>query len=209
MTFLINVLLTTLFCIGLNDPGKNPGTYQDYVLQQLKPDCYYTWGSYQDVNMANPKYDPMLFGLSESLINKAVFLAKLYPGKTWLLLNEPEGSDQSNIKPEIAAVWFDKAYTQIKAVDSTALIACCGVMIRNEGIDWLDKFVKAAKYKPDVWHIHIYINSVEMSDWLAFWNWFLWWDDKAGNNLPIYVTETCATYQTSQNKLLLYVDMLL
>ena len=36
MTFLVNVLLTTLFCIGLNDPGKNPGTYQDYVLQLLQ-----------------------------------------------------------------------------------------------------------------------------------------------------------------------------
>lgn len=203
MTFLVNVLLTTLFCIGLNDPGKNPGTYQDYVLQQLKPDCWYNWAIYSEDNLKNTSFNPMLWRVNEGTLKTAVNLAIKYPGKTWLVYNEPEGSDQANTKPEIAADWFDKVYTQIKAVDSTAVIACCGVMIRNEGIDWLDKFVKAAKYKPDVWHIHIYINSVEMSDWLAFWNWFLWWNDKAGNNLPVYVTETCATYQTSQDKLLL------
>lgn len=203
MNFLVNALLTTLFCIGLNDPGKNPGTYQDYVLQQLKPDCWYNWAIYSEDNLKNPSFNPMLWVVNEGNLKTAVNLASKYPGRTWLIYNEPEGSDQSNTKPEDAAIWFDKAYKAIKDADSTATVACCGVMVRNEGIDWLDKFVKSAKYKPDVWHIHIYINSVEMSDWLAFWNWFLWWNDKAGNNLPVYVTETCSTYQPIQDKLLL------
>lgn len=204
MTFLVNMFLAlaTTWCVGLNDPGKNPGTYQDYVLQQLKPDCYYTWGSYQEANLPNPLYNPMLFTVTEKGITQAVRLAKLYPGRTWLIYNEPEGSDQSNTKPEVAAEWFDKAYTQIKEVDSTATIACCGVMVRPEGIDWLDKFVKEAKHKPDIWHIHIYINSQNMNDWLSFWSWFLWWNNKSGDNKPVYVTETCATYQTAQEDIL-------
>lgn len=202
MTFIVNILLSTLFCIGLNDPGKNPGIHQDYVLQQLKPDCFYTWGSYQDANMVNPKYDPMLFKLNAASINKAISLAKQYPGRTWLIYNEPEGSDQSNTIPEIAAYWFDLAYVKIKEVDPTAKVVCCGVMIRTEGIDWLTKFVKEVKYKPDIWHIHIYINSQEMSDWLSFWNWFLHWNAEFGNNLPVYVTETCGTYQVKQERLL-------
>ena len=42
MVFLVNLLvgLTMTFCVGLNDPGKSPGQYQDFALTQLKPNCY-------------------------------------------------------------------------------------------------------------------------------------------------------------------------
>ncbi|RTK96547.1 MAG: hypothetical protein EKK64_03695 [Neisseriaceae bacterium] len=205
MTFLVNLFvgLSMTFCIGLNDPGKNPGQYQDYVLNKLNPDCYYNWAIYSENNLDNPKFNPMLWKLSDGSINQARRLAKQYLGRTWLIYNEPEGSDQANTKPEEAAEWFDKAYNAIKEVDSTATIACCGVMVRNEGITWLDKFVSKVKNKPDVWHVHIYINSQNFNDWLSFWNWWLDWNKKTGNNLPVFITETCATYQESQDDLLL------
>jgi len=200
MTFLVNLFLglSTLFCIGLNDPDKNTGDLQTKVLALLNPDCYYNWAIYSENNLDNPKFDPMLWKVTQGNINQAERLAKQYPGRNWLIYNEPEGSDQANTKPEDAAIWFDKVYKAIKDADSTAIIACCGVMVRNEGIAWLDKFVAKIKNKPDVWHIHIYINSQNFNDWLSFWNWFLWWNNKSGSNLPVYVTETCATYQTAQ-----------
>lgn len=208
MTFLINVLtnilvgFSTLWCIGMNDPAKNPGTYQDYVLNQLNPDCYYNWAIYSEDNLKNTKFDPMLWSVYDARIVQAVNLAKKYPGRTWLVYNEPEGLDQANTKPEKAAEWFDKVYTAIKEVDPTATIACCGVMVRTEGMDWLTEFVKKVVHLPDVWHIHIYINTDKISDWKLFYEWFLWWNEKYGSNKSIYVTETCATYLENQDNLL-------
>jgi hypothetical protein len=205
MTFLVNLFigLSTLFCVGLNDPGKNPGTYQDYVLNQLNPDCFYNWAIYSESNLKNPKFDPMLWGVTDGNLAQAVRLATLYKGRTWLVYNEPEGSDQANTPAESAAIWFDKVYESIKAVDSTSTIACCGVMVRTEGIKWLDSFIKTAKHKPDVWHIHIYVNSTNFNDWLSFWNYWLSWNTAKGNSLPTFITETCNTYQEAQDDLLL------
>jgi hypothetical protein len=75
-------------------------------------------------------------------------------------------------------------------------------MVRTEGMDWLTEFVKKVVHLPDVWHIHIYINTDKISDWKLFYEWFLWWNEKHGSNKSIYVTETCATYLPAQDNLL-------
>ena len=200
MTFLINVLLglSTLFCVGMNDPAKNPGEFQNYVLNQVNPDCYYNWAIYDESNLKNSKFDPMLFRVNDGNIAQAVKLAKQYPGRTWLIYNEPEGIDQSNTSPETAAIWFDKVYTAIKAVDPTSTIACCGVMIRTEGINWLDTFVKNVKHKPDVCHIHVYTPKATFEAWKQYVDYWWYWNDKNGN-LPTYITETCAMSEPSQS----------
>lgn len=204
MPFLISLLvgLSTLWCVGLNDPGKDPGTYQDYVLNQLNPDCYYNWAIYSENNLKNPKFNPMLWRVNQENISQAVRLAKQFNGRTWLVYNEPEGIDQANVDPVTGATWFDLAYDSIKSVDPTAIVACCGVMIRNEGIEWLNTFVKTAKHKPDAWHIHVYVNENKFSTWEPFLDHWWWWNNANGNNLPTYITETCAMYQTAQEDLL-------
>lgn len=77
MTFLVNLFigLSTLFCIGLNDPGKNPGNFQTQVLALLNPDCYYTWGSYQvaNWNCALVNTDGSENGLTDWFITRQTF----------------------------------------------------------------------------------------------------------------------------------------
>lgn len=206
MTYLINLLVIPLFCLGINDPGKNPGSSQD-LAKALNPDCWYNWSVYDEQNLNDPKFTPMLWRVNEGNLKQSVRLATQYKGKTWLVYNEPEGSDQANVDYVTGAKWFDRVYEQIKEVDPSAKIACCGVMLRSEGMYWLNGFYDNVIHKPDVWHIHIYINSPKLSDWLAFYNWFINWNVNHAN-LPIYVTETCAMYQEQDDQIELLKSLL-
>lgn len=204
--FLINLIvgLSTLFCVGMNDPAKNPGYYRDLVFQ-VNPDCYYNWAIYSEDNLKDQKFDPMLWKVTDGAINQAVRLAKQYPGRTWLVYNEPEGQDQANTNAIDGAKWFDKAYEAIKTADPTATIACCGVMIRNEGIDWLNVFIKNAKHLPDVWHIHVFVNQNDFKVWKQFIDYWWNWNSSNGLNKPTFVTETCGMYATAQEDLMIGV----
>ena len=200
MLVMLVMNLATLFCLGINDPGKNPGTYQDYALQ-LNPDCYYNWSIYSENNLDNPKFDPMLWKVTEGNITQAVRLTKAYSGKTWLIYNEPENVSQANVLPGVAAQWFNKAYQQIKAADPTAKVACCGNIVSTQGIEWLNKFIPLVAHYPDIWHIHVYINSNKFNDWKTFIEYWWHWNNTHGN-LPTYITETCGMYQDNQEFLL-------
>jgi len=178
-------------CLAVNDPGKYPGTYQDLALA-LNPTCWLNWGIYDEQNLQDPRFTPMLWKLNEASIKQASDYAAKYPGRTWLLYNEPEGLDQSNTTPASAAFYFDKAFTLIKNLDPTAKIACCGNMVREESIDWLNEFVRLAKFKPDYWHVHIYIADDEPKSWVAFWNYWDFWNVKSFGSLPTLITETCS-----------------
>lgn len=193
--------LTTLFCVGINDPGKNPGQFQNYVLDLLNPDCYFNWGILNTSNLENPKFNPLIWNASDGSINQAVDLTAKYRGRTWLVFNEPENTDQSNLTASEAAKRFDALYTALKASDPTATIACCGVIVSEKGVDWLKQFYTLVKNKPDVWHVHVYINSIKFSDWKAFIDYWWYWNKYALGNKETFITETCGTYQPDQTGL--------
>lgn len=203
MTFLVNLLVgvSTLFCVGLNDPGKNPGQYQDYVLKQLNPDCYYNWAVYSENNLINSEFNPMIFRPNEGNINQAVRLSKQYPSRTWLIYNEPENADQANVTADVAATWFDRAFEAIKQADPTAKIACCGVIVSEKGVNWVKEFYAKVQNKPDYWHIHVYINSTKFTDWKAFIDYWVYWNTQFGNK-KFLITETCGAEQTNQLQLM-------
>ena len=89
---------------------------------------------------------------------------KANPGSTWLIGNEPECPNQDAVTPEVYAVRYHEAYTQIKGWDATAQIAI-GAIVQPTPLRfrWLEKAMAAyqqnhgVKMPVDVWNIHVQI----------------------------------------------------
>lgn len=181
-------------CLGMNQHWLND---TQKMLEMLNPPCWYDWGMREEY-FVDSGYSPMLWRVNNKNLLNAGELAIKYPGKTWFVYNEPEGSDQANTTPEIAAEWFDKAYKIIKNNDPSALVGCCGIMIRTSGIEWMNQFKPGNK--PDFYHIHIY--ATNKSDWKQFVD---YWHYYNSENVPTYITETCGVISNNQDDLLNYV----
>lgn len=182
-------------CLGMNQYWINS---TELALQLLQPECWYNWTNKPEENFQHEGFSPMLWKVNNRNLLEAGELAIKYPGRKWFVYNEPEGADQANTTPEIAAEWFDKAYKIIKLNDPTALVGCCGVMLRTSGITWMDGFKPVNK--PDFYHIHIY--ATNKKDWQQFVD---YWHYYNVDNMPTYITETCGVISNNQADLLNYV----
>ena len=183
-------------CLGMNQYWIND---TQKMLEMLNPPCWYDWGMREEY-FYKQEYSPMIWRVTNARLLQAGELAIKYPGKTWFVYNEPEGKDQANTPPELAADWFDKAYKLIKSVDPSASVGCCGIMLRNEGITWQNTFNQTVTVKPDFYHIHIY--ALTKTDWKSFID---YWHYYNVENVPTYITETCGMYSNDQTELLNYV----
>ena len=90
--------------------------------------------------------------------------AKQYPGRTWLIGNEPDVRWQDNVKAEDYAVAYHNAYTAIKGADITTEVAIGGISqvtpIRLRYLDqiWAAYQTKYGEAMPvDVWNIHAFV----------------------------------------------------
>src|SRR3990167_5654359 len=200
------VLTTVLWlCLGINDPGKQANDY-NAAARALQPDCWWNWGIYDEAHFADPKFVPSYFKLSDGSVTAAAALAKKYPGRTWLVYNEPEGvnNGQANVPPATAATFFTKFYTAVKAADPTAIIACCGTIVSTQGSDWLAAFMAASTTRPDRWHMHIY-GGMNPTDWNYYANYNDWWISAIGGNRGYFISETCGLWSADQTALLKHV----
>lgn len=200
------ILATTLWlCLGINDPGKQPNDF-NIAARSLQPDCWWNWGIYDEAHFADPKFVPSYFKLNDGSITQAATYAKKYPGRVWLVYNEPEGvnNGQANVPPATAAAMFTKFYAQVKAADPTSVIACCGVIVSTQGVDWLTAFMAATATRPDRWHVHIY-GATDPTAWNYYANYQDWWVENQGSKRNYYVTETCGMWATDQTALLKHV----
>lgn len=182
-------------CLGINQYWINS---TELALQLLQPECWYNWTNKPEENFQHEGFSPMLWKVNNRNLLEAGELAIKYPGRKWFVYNEPEGIDQANTTPEIAAEWFDKTYKLIKNNDPSALVGCCGIMIRQAGMDWIEAFKPVNK--PDFYHIHIY--ATNKTDWQSFVDYWHWWNK---DNIPTYITETCGVTSNNQADLLNYV----
>jgi len=201
-TFL--VMLATLLCLGVNDPAKQPGAYLDATLA-LNPACWFNW-QIEDALMADARYQPMLFRVGSGTISRVDGLSRAYPGRVWLVYNEPEGQSagQANVAPATAAGWMQQVSATVKANDATARVACCGNIVGTQGIDWLHGYLAAGGILPDVWHIHIY-GATTPAQWDAYMDYWWYWNATYGGNRPTFITETCGMWASNQTALLQYV----
>jgi len=192
-------------CLGINDPGKQPNEY-NAAARALGADCWWNWGIYNEAHFADQTFVPSMFAVSDGGITNAVNLAKKYPGRVWLIYNEPEGSNggQANVPAATAATQFAKLYSQMKAVDPSGTIACCGNIVSSQGVDWMAAFMAATTTRPDRWHWHIY-GATDPATWNYYADYLSGWIATTGGGRGYYITETCGMWSADQVALLRHV----
>lgn len=98
--------------------------------------------------------------------------ARLLPGRTWLIGNEPDVKWQDNTPPAAYARAYHTAYTAIKQADPTAQVAIGGVsQITPLRLAYLDEVLASyrAEYgvemPVDVWTMHAFVLQEKAGDW--------------------------------------------
>lgn len=168
--------------LGLGAPWQS-GDNIPAMLERLRPAWWYDWRYSQ---CGAPGYVPMIWTKAiwdaHRVAIESLFARR--PELFWLLLNEPERSDQADLLPETAA-------NMINAITHRHDIqyAAPGVAVGAAGFAWLERYLGAGGPVPDMWHIHIY-GCTEPEEWLAAWSqWRAWMID---HNVarPTIISET-------------------
>lgn len=175
----------TAHCYALPEPYKHWPTYLE-TTERLDA-CTHNWYTAPQFleddrhwpSVWNPVYRPSVTQLHD--------WAEAYPGRWWMLFNEPERLEQANTSAFDAAIhvryWSE-------AIGDNGRIACCGVLIVpgwNGWSNWLEWYIGAGGPVPDAWHIHIYANTPEGFD-IALAEWDAWNAEKGGG-LPTIISE--------------------
>lgn len=195
--------VVTFVCVGINDPVSKPGTVLASTLSALAPPCWLNWKA-TDAFLADANYTPEVWRLTPKDLNDFKHKSTLYPGKLWLFWNEPERADQANVIPSVAAR-LTISYAQTLGDKGTW--ACCGNMVDDNGLTWLNSYIAQGGPTPDVWHIHIY-GAANVDDWNTFLNyWWQWWAQH-GAGKPVIISETSLMWQPAakQAELLRYLQ---
>lgn len=160
--------------------------YIERTLGILWPPNFYTW-KYNHLDIIYPFYLPMVFDMRvNDAANRAMQLSHYGP-RLWLLGNEPERKDQSNIPPEEAAqfshVWADTAGGEWAAP---------GVLLGSpDAYTWYDTYLQTGGLVGICHHVHIYALTPEHFD-NQLRDFEQWMRDKRIER-PILVTE-CASW---------------
>lgn len=147
-----------------------PQSLGSYDLAALKVGCYLDWCFHaappqpRDVNLECVQLisvHPDAWPPDWSAIRRA---AKLNPGSTWIIGNEPESALQDNCTPTGYARAYHEAYHRVRRYDRTAQIAI-GAVVQPTPLRrrWLEEAMRAhralygKKMPVDVWNIHVHI----------------------------------------------------
>ncbi|MEW6567725.1 MAG: hypothetical protein AB1449_06085 [Chloroflexota bacterium] len=105
---------------------------------------------------------------------EAAGLARRYPGRTWIIGNEPDVIWQDNLPPERYAALYHAYYHAIKAADPEARVAVAGVAqptpLRLAYLDRVLNAYRRAHGQPmpvDVWTVHNFVLREERGSWGA------------------------------------------
>lgn len=163
----------------------------------LGPRCFFNWGIDPIGERDGFTFAPMVYGAGSSERNTIERLDQ-YPGETWLLWNEPERPEQSNIAPEIAAELTRDFLRLAWSVGREFQWAAPGVWLgpdSNDGLEWATIYAKNLRRRgisrPTYWHIHAYRspNRQRFFDSMARWHqWYRVW----GSGAPVIMSEVCA-----------------
>lgn len=179
--------------VGVPD-GRSP---LPYAWETVRPGWYLNWsvGYTGTVWLASPQtatltaadlvvpddaasgmyFAPMVRVREGALAPPAPWLAetaRLLPGRTWLIGNEPDVKWQDNTPAEQYARAYHAAYTAIKEADPSAQIAIGGVsQITPLRLAYLDRVLVAyaaefgAPMPVDVWTMHAFVLQEKAGDW--------------------------------------------
>lgn len=163
--------------------AERDSEYYDRAWRNLGQPAWYSW---KWDAMGRPGFMPMAWcprlGSDYTRVLQAAHRAPVR--SVWLLGNEPERADQSDVSSDEFAdavrVWL-------------ALIgrrwAGPGILWGDEGRWWLDEYIKLGGPLPDIWAIHIY-GSLDVAGWLDQLFHARRWFAEMRATRPIWVTET-------------------
>ncbi|HET7011756.1 MAG TPA: hypothetical protein VFI11_13350 [Anaerolineales bacterium] len=107
-------------------------------------------------------------------LQEAARLARQYPGRTWIIGNEPDVASQDNQPPGRYAALYHDFYEAIKAADPKAQVAVAGVSqptpLRLIYLDNVLEAYRGAYERPmpvDVWTVHNFVLREERQSWGA------------------------------------------
>jgi chitodextrinase len=169
--------LTAGLPIGNTSPKKGVG-YSGGTLDQMRAlgvSWAYNWSasSPELFNQNVFQYVPMIFGAgensdrsySQSELTNYADIARAHPGSYWLIWNEPDYYQQSNIPADVAARIYKPLYDAIKGADPTAKLIVGGILYQDT--TWLTDFRNNYKslygqYPPlDGYHMHNYMGRTD------------------------------------------------
>ncbi len=173
----------TQHCYALPEPYKHWPIYLETT--RALGTCTHNWYTARQF-LEEPLHTPSIWNhVYRPAMRDLVHLADDFPGRTWLLYNEPEFSGQADTTPEDAAI---HARYWVEAIGDEGKIACCGNLFFPAlgGLDWLERYLAAGGPVPDYWHIHIY--AANEWEWnMAIGGWQRW--NAEHGNLPTIISE--------------------
>jgi len=160
-------------------PAVRPGWYLNWTTSLVAQTRFF--GLWRTVRMNLPdqglgiEFVPMVRVYKGRLSPSASDLARLarqYPGRTWLIGNEPDVRWQDNVKAEDYAVAYHNAYTAIKGADATAQVAIGGIsQVTPIRLTYLERIWTTyqtnygAAMPVDVWNMHAFVLREELHNW--------------------------------------------
>lgn len=145
---------------GAGAPKQSGGTEMLTNLNNVS--WFFNWspsGPWED-----SRYVPLVFSEnidSQAELDQLANQASQYPGRTWLVFNEPDITDQDNLSPTQGAQLYQQLYDTVKGADATAKLFCCGTAFSNTA--WLEEFRQNLTRPVDGIHFHGYPCSRSVS----------------------------------------------
>lgn len=173
---------------GVGAPWQNAVGHSDYynrMLGVLRPPVWANW-LYDRVDYIYPSYLPQVWAMRiDDNSNRAITQSQYGP-RLWLLGNEPERADQSNVAPETAAI-----FSRLWAEHAKGEWAAPGVLLGlPEAYQWLDAYLEADGAIPNIWHVHMYAWTAH--HWDEMLGQFQSWLRANGLDRAIIVSETAS-----------------
>lgn len=152
-------------------PEHRPGWFLNWTVGH-REDGRFQMDARPDLGM---EFTPMVRMLRDRLTPSARelrILAARYPGRIWLISNEPDVRWQDNVTPQRYVEMYHEAHTAITSVDPTAQIAIGGVsQITPLRLAYLDAIwqgyreVYGVEMPVDVWNMHAFVLPESATDW--------------------------------------------
>ena len=167
------------------------------IVAALEPRWYHNWSLEPFDGVDVTPFVPLMWdGLRRMTPVFKRALTEL-PGHTWMLFNEPERPEQSNMTPAEALDNTRAFLANQWRTGNEFQWAAPGVSLTttdHDGLAWLTEFAQLCRRRglsrPSYWHIHLNAASLqELRDaWARWQEWYAIW----GACAPVIVSEVCA-----------------
>ncbi len=157
----------------------------------------YNWGIREsDLVQGYYEFVPMVHPLDvRDRLTYLQDIARAYPGRYWLVFNEPDYHEQDNCSPADAAQYYYRLRIALKEADPTAKLIVGGVLWPSP--TWMTGFREEYKKRygtyPVVegWHVHNYAepNSYDINNWRNVMNFWKNWMMANGGMVELWLSE--------------------